>query len=222
MIIDPHAITVFKNFAEINKSLEFRAGTRVLDTISESKNLRAQANMGDQWKIEQDFAIFDLNKLLSVIALAGKNPTAEVLEKQMRIKGNGEFLLTLTDPAHIVRPKKASVEMNPEISFHLPEAQLIGAIKAAGVLGHTTIAFMCDGNKMSIGSQDPDNPTSDRFTSALVDMDKPCNVMFSVDNLKLIPQDYMIAIDPEGISLWTGQSIAVKYYVSINIESTFG
>jgi hypothetical protein len=51
---------------------------------------------------------------------------------------------------------------------------------------------------------------------------KVFKLVFKAENLKVIPDTYVVEISSKGISAWTSTTAELKYWITIETSSTFG
>lgn len=209
---------VLGNFSSINPSIMFKKGD-VLSTISPTKTIFAKARLDQSF--EDDFAIFDLGRFLNALNLF-KEPELEKHDNRIKLfNGEQEVWYTCADPESIVRPPEKEIKIpHSDISFAMPQEMFATVYKAAGVLGLTEISVVGDGNAFYLQAGSSANPTSDKYSVKLGDIDKKFNIIFKKDYLKLIPGNYQVQISSKGISHFGGEF--VEYFVPIEASSTFG
>lgn len=208
-------VQILKNFASINTAIHFKKGD-YLSTASQGVTIVAKAKIDQTF--EHDFAIFDLNRFLGALSLFN-DPEIKFYDRYLVIKGQDrELNYTFTDPNTIVTPPKGLALPSVAANLKLPANILADIIKALSVMGLPEVAFVGDGEGISVHAIDTKDPTSNQFKiSNLGKTDKTFRAVYRVENLKVIPMDYEVTIAPKGISHWVGDGI--EYYIGIEKSS---
>ena len=82
MKLSTQTIAILKNYATINQNILFKVGKNLM-TISPQKNILSSSEIEED--IPQQFAIYDLNRLLGAMSLFDK-PELDVGENALTIK----------------------------------------------------------------------------------------------------------------------------------------
>jgi hypothetical protein len=218
MKLDKRTLQVLKNFASINPSILFRAGN-VIKTITPTKTILTKATLEQEFP--SSFAIYDLNKFLSVLSLFD-DPELEIGEKSVVIRsGRKKVNYVFADPNTIVAPKDDKDIRFPEadVSFELTVDALADISKALGVLRQPEIAIVGDGSTISIQTTNSKDPTSDVYSVEVGETDKNFTFIFKAENLRLLPDAYQVDIASVGISRF--QSKDVEYFIAVEANSKF-
>lgn len=218
MKLDQRTIQVLKNFSSINNSILFRPGN-VIKTITPTKTILAKATL--QQEFPSTFAIYELNKFLSVLSLF-EDPELEIGEKSVLIKsGRKKVNYVFADPNTIVAPKEDKEIKFPsaDVTFDLTNEVLSDVTKALGVLRQPEIAISGDGEVVVISTVNSKDPTSDVYSVEVGETDKTFNFIFKAENIKLLPDNYTVDIASAGISRF--KSTDVEYYIAVEANSKF-
>ena len=208
-------LSILKNFSEINPSVLFKPG-QSLRTISPQKTVMAAANVEETF--DTPAAVYDLSRFLSTLSLFDK-PNIDFENNNFRIKssnGKAETTYTYASENMIVTPPENDISV-PDIAatVNVTWDDLQKVIRAAGVLQLTEIQFAFDGNDVTLSAVDSKNPSSDTYSTALDAPDvstNPFKILIKVENLKLIPGDYTIALSSKGITHF--KSDTVQYWIA--------
>lgn len=209
---------VLKNFASINDSLVFRAGTEQR-TLSPQSNILAVATLDDNFP--QEFAILGLGRFLSVVSLFD-NTELTFNEKWVTISGSGKASTryVYADPSMVNKAPDKNIPMpSSDVEFELNTDVLEKVIKAAGVMGLDDISVVGDGNELVIRAHDKKNNTSDDYKLALGATDKTFNLDFKAENFKILPGTYKVTLSAKRLSKLEGAG--VSYWLAAEASSTF-
>jgi len=209
-------IQVLKNFASINSCIHFKKGN-ILKTVNQPYTIVGMAKLDQE--IEQDFAIFDLNRFLGALSLFN-NPDIKLHERYMTITdGSKELNYVFADPATILKPKDGLALPNVATTVKISASTLADILKALSVMGLPELALVGDGESISVQAINSEDPTSDVFKiTNLGNTDKVFKAIYKVENLKILPGEYTVDIASKGISLFKGENI--EYFVAIEKNST--
>ena len=217
MKLEGRTLSILKNFASINPSIQFKPGD-VLKTVSPNKTILAHAKLGEQ--VEGQFAIFDLSKFLSVMSLFEK-PTLKVEEKFMTISdGQQRVYYTFADPRAIALPPEKTPQVtDPEIEFTLTAATLDRVQKAMGILKMPEIGVVGNGSDITVEAVDSKNPSADTFAIKVGTTSHTFKMIFKSENIKVIAGDYEVCISSKGIGHFKGDDI--EYWIVAESSSSF-
>lgn len=218
MKLDQRTLQILKNFSGINPSILFRAGN-VIKTITPTKTILAKATLEQEFP--SSFAIYDLAKFLSVLSLFN-DPDLEIGEKSVVIRSGGKKVnYVFADPNTIVAPKddKEIKFPSPDVSFELTADALADATKALGVLRQPEIAFVGDGEKITLQTINSKDPTSDVYSVEVGETDKKFTFIFKAENIRLLPDTYSVDITSAGISRFVSKDL--EYFIAIEQNSKF-
>jgi hypothetical protein len=217
MKFSARTLTVLKNFATINPSIQFNEGN-VLRTISPNKTILAKATLSDT--IEGSFCIYDLSRFLGVVSLF-EDPTFELKEKLAVIKSQGRKVsYTYADPSTFVLPPNKEIKLpTVDINFKLTAEQYSEIMKALGVMSFPDLVVAGEEGKIYLRATDTKNPSADKYDIEVGDTDGTFSAVFRTENLKMLSGSYDVSISSKGISHFKSDDI--EYWVSVESNSTF-
>ncbi|MDR3503075.1 MAG: hypothetical protein P4L79_10900 [Legionella sp.] len=217
MRLSVETIKVLKNFSQINPSLIFKPGTE-LRTTSPTKTIIAIAQIEDE--IIESFAIGDLSRFLSVLSLFN-DPELVFSDKLVTIKsGSKKLNYTYASESVIVAPPWKELNVpSVEASFELTNEVLMDAVKGASILGLPQIAFVGDGEKVTLQAIDQKNSSGDVYSLELGTTNSTFKAIFKVENINLLPGTYQVELSKQGISKFASEN--VTYFVAVEQTSTF-
>lgn len=196
--LSSETLSILKNFVSINPSIYFTEGN-VIKTLSPSKTIMAKANISETF--DSNFAIYDLNRFLSVLSLFD-NPKIEIKDKVAVIKQDKRKVnYTFTDPSMIVYPEKDPKTGNCLHSFSLNEEQLKLSIKGLNVLSMPELRFVGKNSKVFIEAIDTKNPTSDFYSMEVGETEEDFSVIIKKENFLIIPANYIVEVFGRSIKL---------------------
>lgn len=217
MKFSENTISVLKNFSQINPSIALKEG-KTLRTISPQKTVMAAALIDES--IPSDAAIYDLSRFLSTVSLF-EDPTIKFGSNRFTISsGRSRVNYTYASESMIVMP--------PAKDFTLPEAEctisvawndIQNVLRAAAVLQLEEIAFKCDGSTITMAAVDTKNPTADNYVVSVasdVENVDEFNMTIKVENLKLMPNDYVVMLSSAGMAHF--KAATVQYWVALEAK----
>lgn len=217
MQLSDSTITVLKSLAGINPSLVIRPGN-VLRTINPVKTVMAQVEIEDEFPA--DACIYDMSRLLSVLGLFDK-PEIEFDEKFLTIKeGKRAVRYMFAAPDMVITPPAKDPQMPPvDVTFDLTWADLQSVLKAAGVLGLPQIAFIGNGETITLSAIDAGNDGCDTFGVEVGETEDTFRMILLTENIKLLPKDYTVELSSVGLTKFTAPD--AHYFVALEQNSTY-
>lgn len=223
LILSDRTLNILKNFATINPSLMFKVGDTI-STISQGKKIYAKARVEDE--IRKEFAIYELPRLFGSLALVPDYKIA-IDESSLVITSDKEsraIRYGFADPDNITTPPQGGIKLDKvDVAFTLTNKMLTSAMKAASVLGMPEIAVVGDGEKVHIETCNSAKPSGDVYSEEIEDFTggtKPFKMIFKVENLKVLPDDYQVKISFKKVAQFIGND--VEYFIVVETASTVG
>ena len=219
MKLSKETVGLIKNFAGINSNLLLKSGNK-LATISTQKNVMSDTVVAETFPA--DFGIYDLNEFLGAMSLFD-DPDLEFSDKFVTIKeGGASIKYFAAEIGNLVVPQKAIVFPEAEIEFTLTSTMLNMIQKTSSVLRATDLQIVGGDGKMVIQVGDKKNATGNTYNAQVGSTDKEFKVNLKVENLKMLPGDYLVSISSKKISRFKATSSELVYYVAVEADSVFG
>lgn len=216
MKLSKETVGLIKNFAGINSNLLLKSGNK-LATISAQKNVMADVVVNETFP---DFGIYDLNEFLGAMSLF-EDPELDFSDKYVTISQGGESIKYFAaDASVLTAPQKAITFPDAEIEFNMSASMLNQIQKTASVLRSSDVSIIGDGSTMAVVVGDKKNATGNSYKSNVGTTDKTFKVNLKVENLKMLPGDYVVSVSSKKISRFKGTGDLV-YYVAVEADSTF-
>jgi len=217
-------VDVLKNFASINSGLVFKPGN-VLRTISSNKAILAQAEVDETF--EQEFGVYDLNKLLALLSL-NKEEAEVAIEKESLVfsglKGKGKIKQRFTDTKLILSPPNKNINIAKwDVEVSLTDEVFDWIFNVSSILKCPNIVIQSegDGSGITVAALDVKGEIVD---SAGVELEgssaKKFKAVFKIDNLKMLPGSYKVEIAAAGVSKFTHATKKLQYWVAIEAASS--
>jgi hypothetical protein len=220
MKLSKETTEILKNFAAINPSLVFQAGT-VQKTVSPQKTVLAKANISENF--DKEFAIYDLTQFISTVSMF-EDPDLKLGDDSLIIT-NGKAKTTLRYAKTDLIQSPPSKEINlpsAEISFTLEANALKAALRAAGVLALPELALVGRNSKAYLSAIDSRNQGSNSFEYEVGDANANYMMIFKIDNLKILERDYEVRVSAKGISHFKSKTGDVEYWIATEQSSKYG
>jgi hypothetical protein len=208
-------IEILKNFATLNQSLQFRAGS-LLTTITPNKTLFASATVVESFP--SDFALYDLNKLLAKLSLYRESELTfesdRILFKSTDgrrndyIKYSSPKVITAPDPT-----RKIALDA-PEHEFLLSAEDLLWQRKSAGISGSPYMIFHGDGEHVFIRSHDVKDDSSDLSSTEIAKTNSKFTYVIKIEHWKFLDGNYRVKLK-KGMAKFENTEKPVEYFVAI-------
>ena len=221
MKLSDKTLTLLKNFSTINQSILFKQGSS-LRTISVMKNILAEATIDEN--LPKDFGIYDLNQFLNGLGLHNSpeldfHDDSYVVIKEGRMRSKYFF----ADPNVIVTPPDKEINLpSEEVSFELSTSQLDKLLKAAAIYQLPDLSVVGGEGVVKVLVRDKKNDTSNDFSIIVGETESTFSFNFKVENIKILPGTYRVDVSQKLLSRFTCQNYALKYYIALEPDSTFG
>ncbi len=221
MNLSTSTVAILKNFADINKNILVKPGKQ-LKTISTLKNILAEADIDN--KFEQEFAIYDLPEFLRAVELFTKsdiqfNGSSNLTIKNANSRQSVKYFFA--DKSVIVAPTKGITMPDKYVTFTLKRSQFDDLQKGIVTLNLPDIAVKGDGKTITMVATDKKNKSSNDYSAVVGETDKKFVAYFKAENLKVIPDDYDIALSEKMISHFINKNKPVQYWIALEPDSEF-
>ena len=222
MELSEKTLKILQNFTTINQSLAFKEG-RKLRTISVMKNVLAEAEIEEY--IPKDFAIYDLPQFLNTLALY-RDPDIDVSTNpnfaHIKSGASQRSKYFFSDPSVIVAPpEKEMVLPSEDVTFNLGEEQLAKALKSASILQLPDLSVVGGEGVIKVVVSDRKNDTSNEFALVVGQTDKEFSFNFKIENIKLIPGAYSVAISCKNLARFYNTNYKLTYFIALEPDSVY-
>ena len=219
MKISKQTFEVLKNFSEINENLLIKPGNK-LQTISVMKNVLAEATVEETF--DKEFAIYDLNSLLSVLSLY-ESPDITLGDDYLTIsQGKSSSKFWYADPSLVVSPTKTITMPSSEVKVRITQSNYTDLLKASNIMQLNDIGLVSDGDTINLIATDKKNQTSNQFNVEVAEGNgTKFNFYFKRDNLRMIPGEYDLTVSSKNISHWVNANKNLQYWVALETDSTY-
>ena len=219
MKISKQTFDVLKNFSEINENLLIKPGNK-LQTISVMKNVLAEATVEETF--DKEFAIYDLNSLLSVLSLY-ESPDVTLNDDYLTVsQGKSSSKFWYADPSLVVSPTKTITMPSSEVKVRITQSNYTDLLKASNIMQLPDVGLVSDGDTINLIATDKKNQTSNQFNVEVADgTGTKFNFYFKRENLRMIPGEYDLTVSSKNISHWVNANKNLQYWVALETDSTY-
>jgi hypothetical protein len=220
--ISKRTLDILKNFSTINSGILVNEGN-LLTTLSSTKNILAEARVDETFP--RQFAVWDLNKFLGTVSLF-KDPDFIFDENFVTVKSGGSSVRYYYCAQNLVTSTNKRITMpSAVVEFDLKAKDFAEVIKAASVLQvqHLCVRSSEDGSKIELAVVDKSDTTSNFYSLEVGDNSTGATFefIFDVDNLKILPGDYSVAISQKIVSCFTNKNEPLTYWIALNGDSSY-
>ena len=218
VILSRKTLDVLKNFSTINSSIVFRKGSTVR-TISNAENILAKFTGEEVFPV--DFAIYDLSQFLSGISLFSDPQLEFDNENFVSIRGGRQSAkYFFSDPEITLKsaPEKNVKFPGSDLQFNLTGEDLIALQKASAVYSLPDLTFQSiEGHdEIKLILRDKENDTSNTYDITVAGSSTGTYTLdLKIENIRLLPGDYMVKVSQHLISEWTNVNTDLTYYIAL-------
>ena len=220
MKLSDKTINLLKNFSDINQSILFKKGNK-LRTISVMKNILAEADVPEDFP--KDFGIYDLNQFLRGVFLHNQPELDFGNDGHVVIReGKTRSKYFFADPSVIVTPPDKELTLpNVDVEFELSTEQLDKVRKAVLAFQLPDLSVVGEAGVVKLVVHDKKNDTSNDFQVIVGETESEFCFNFKVENIKILPGAYKVAISSKLLSRFTNSDYDLTYYIALEPDSTF-
>jgi len=221
MNISSDTVAILKNFSDINSGIVVKPGNKI-ETISTLKNILAEAEIGE--KFEQEFALYDLPEFLRAVDLFDKSELKFNGGQNLTIKdanGKQSIKYYFADKSVVVAPTKPITMPDKYVTFSLTKDNFTKLMKGVNTLGLPDVAVVGNGSSISLVATDKKTPSSNDYSIEVGATDKTFKAYFKTENLKMIVDDYDVAISEQKISHFVNRNKKIQYWIAVEPDSEF-
>jgi len=216
MKLTAETVAILKNYASINQNIQLKQG-KTLSTISPQKNILSSAEISED--IPQTFAIYDLNRLLAAMSAYDKMPELTFEEKRLLV---GKTQYTYGDPSMLVLPPEKKLDFpEPEITFTMPKDKYDMCLKMASILQVPELVVHGDGSIIQLVATDTNNSSTDSHPEEVGTTDKTFQMVFKIENMKLLSGSYNVGISSKGIAHFAHEHSKLEYWIATEQNSNY-
>ena len=223
MKISKTTIDILKNFSSINQSICIKSGNQV-QTLSIQKNILGRAVVEEDFP--RDFAIYDLSEFLGGLSLLNLDDVDFDFsnDNYLNIKeGKSRIKYFYADPTVITTVPEGKQPQIPskDVNFTITQSQVATIIRAASTYQIEDLSVLGDAGVIRVMVRDKKNNTSNSFSIVVGETDNTFCFNFKVENLKMLPGNYNVAISKKNASLFTNTKIDLEYLIALEPDSSY-
>ena len=216
MKISKETLETLKNFATINTNILVREGS-TLSTISTGKNIFAKAEVKETFP--KEFAIYDLNSLLSLLTLMEDTDLEFGDESLIVSKGSSVFEYFYADPNIIVSAPDQTIDVDDFFQFDFSKDDIDMIMKAAAITAAPMLSIIGENGEVIVTVGDPSTPKSNRFRQVIGTTDKTFNAMLAIENFKVVPASYNVTLSQKKFMYLVSSKGELKYWLALERSS---
>jgi len=185
-------ISLLQSFAQISSNLLVKPGKK-LTTRNAVNSIQARAVVDETFP--QQFAIYDLNQLLSLISVS-EHPDIEFGNKSLVIRSanGGETEYFYADESLVTVPNENPPQLEDVYTFKLTASDIQTIVKTASIVSATMLSIVSDKGKVTLSINDPKNSTSHSYKKPLGDATSSFNVKMAIDSFKVVADEYNVRV----------------------------
>ena len=220
MKLSDQTLEVLKNFSDINTNILVKPGSE-LSTISTMKNILAKATITESF--DKQFAVYDLSELLGIVSAIEKPDVDISNEKFMTIGSTGsksKAKYYYSDESVVTSPQKDVVMTDADVNFQLKDEILSKLLKMAAIMKLPDLSLVGKkGQDVILKVHDKKNSANsyEEFVGTEASADFTFN--FKIENLKIIPGDYDVAVSSKSISHFKNKVKPIEYWIALEPDS---
>ena len=180
------------------------------------KNILAEVTIDEE--LPKDFGIYDLTQFLNINTTLFQSPELDFENDGyvMIREGRQRQRFFFADPSVIVTPPDKSLELPTEdVSFELKTDQLDRLLKAAAISQLPDLCVVGENGAVKLLVRDKKNDTSNDYSVTVGETDKTFSFNFKVENIKILPGTYNVAVSSKLLSKFTSTNHDLTYYLSL-------
>ena len=192
MKISSKTLSLLQSFAQISSNLLVKPGKK-LATRNAVNSIQARAVVNETFT--QQFAIYDLNQLLSLISVS-QNPDIEFSDKSLTIRSEngGEIEYFYADESLVTAPNENPPQLEDVYTFKLTASDIQTIVKTASIVSATMLNIVSEKGKVTLSINDPKNSTSHSYKKPLGDFTSSFNVKMAIDSFKVVADEYNVRV----------------------------
>lgn len=193
MKISSKTLSLLQSFAQISSNLLVKPGKK-LATRNAVNSIQARAVVEETFP--QQFAIYDLNQLLSLISVT-QSPDIEFGEKSLIIRSEangGEVEYFYADESLVTAPNENPPQLEDVYTFKMTASDIQTIVKTASIVSATMLNIVSEKGKVTLSINDPKNSTSHSYKKALGDATTSFNVKMAIDSFKVVADEYNVRV----------------------------
>ena len=219
MKLSDKTLEVLKNFSDINTNILVKPGSE-LSTISTMKNILAKATITESF--DKQFAVYDLSELLGIVSAIEKPDVDISNEKFMTIGSTGsksKAKYYYSDESVVTSPQKDVVMPDADVNFQLKDEILSKLLKMAAIMKLPDLSLVGkSGQDLILKVHDKKN-SANSYEEPVGTANADFVFNFKIENLKIVPGDYDVAVSSKSISHFKNKVKPIEYWIALEPDS---
>ena len=219
MKVSDQTLEVLKNFSEINTNILVKPGSE-LSTISTMKNILAKATIPESF--DKQFAVYDLSELLGIVSAFDKPDLDMTNEKFMTVNSEGsksKAKYFFSDESVVVAPQKDVVMPDAEVSFELKNEILSKLMKMSAIMKLPDLSLVGKNGKDLVLKVHNKKNSANSYEEPVGTANADFVFNFKIENLKIVPGDYDVAVSSKSISHFKNKVKPIEYWIALEPDS---
>ena len=217
MKFSENTLAVLKNFATINSGVVLNAG-KTQKSISPEKSILVEATLEDD--VPSQFGIYDLNQFLGNVTTL-KNPELTFTNDSVTID-DGDLALTYhacSANLIITPPEKELALKTVDVKFELSNATLSKLLKLASMNSLPNLSVVGKNGELRLKIHEKANDTSNHGSVKIGEYaGNDFSASFKTENLKLIPDDYIVELQNGAFAKFVNKAGNLKYFIALETK----
>jgi hypothetical protein len=210
-------LEVLKNFTKINNGVILRPGS-VQRTLSPSGSIMAEADLPESMDVM--FGIYDLSQFLGNV-LTMDEPELSFSSESV-VLDDGATAMTYhacASPEILIKHPPVDAELKidtPDVQFDISEKAMAKLLTLAGMNNLPNLSIIGEKGGIWLKVHEKTVDTSNFATTRVGDYDGTDFVAsFATENLKMLPDDYVVKLNLGKFALFTNKAGNLKYFVAM-------
>lgn len=218
MKLSKPTVEILKNFSTINQNLFVKAGSK-LTTKPSVASIVAFAEVDETFP--REFGIYNLVEFLGILSLFS-DPDIEFYDNYLTVSEGKNSVQYFYASKEVLVVNDRTINLPPcPISFSLTKETFQQLMKAAAVLKVNQLVISGKDGVIHANVSDSKNSTANKYSVEVGKTEMNFEAILLIENLKLIPGDYQVGIEPKGISKFENSAARYTAYVALESSSKF-
>ena len=121
----------------------------------------------------------------------------------------------------VLPPEKKLDFPEPEITFTMPKDKYDMCLKMASILQVPELVVHGDGSIIQLVATDTNNSSTDSHPEEVGTTDKTFQMVFKIENMKLLSGSYNVGISSKGIAHFAHEHSKLEYWIATEQNSNY-
>lgn len=205
-------IAILKNIVTITPSIWFDEGN-IVTVGNATETILVSANIAESF--DQSFGIGELTMFLNTLLLFDE-ADIELKDNHAIISEGGKklkYFYASKSQLNLPRIKTLDID-DSAMKFSLSADMLASINRAAGTLQLPNVTFIGDGTEVKAKITNVNDQTSNTFDLVVGAGGSPCEIVFTIDNFKMINTDYDVNVSSSGFAEFKSTDNTITYWLA--------